>query len=177
VIGRGKEETAACNNFDIKVFELNFTFLILGGFIVFFRPSPYFGVLGILIQALKFSIILRLFGFPFFGLLVTLIYVGGLLVVFLFSTILSAERKPEFKPGELFLFGLGGSFLFLSFMNNNIPLRSPPNINSLPSEFELGELFWSFSLISVGAAWFLLVVLMAVLCVRFEHNQLSLRSI
>ena len=75
----------------IKIIE---SLIIFGGLIILFRGSPYFGLFGVLVQSLGYSIYLFFGELPFFGLLVILVYVGGMLVVFLFSTILSAERYP-----------------------------------------------------------------------------------
>nr|YP_008994252.1 NADH dehydrogenase subunit 6 [Ophiacantha linea]AGQ49786.1 NADH dehydrogenase subunit 6 [Ophiacantha linea] len=157
--------------------ELLFAFLILGGFVIFFSPSPYFGVFGILIQSISFSIIASLFGAPFFGLLIVLIYVGGLLVVFLFSTILSAERNPSSNVQELFLFGLGSCLLGFSFLFSKEVFFDSLDLNSLEVELHLGELFSSMSMVSIGAAWFLLMALMSVLCINFEHSNANLRYI
>lgn len=69
--------------------------IMLGVCIVFARRSPYFGIFGVLLQAVAFSVLLCLLGLPFLGLLTILIYVGGMLIIFLFSTILRAERYPD----------------------------------------------------------------------------------
>lgn len=75
--------------------EIIFGLLIMGGCVVFFSRSPSFGIFGVLLQALAFAGFICLLGLPFFGLLLVLIYIGGMLIVFLFSSLLRAERYPD----------------------------------------------------------------------------------
>ena len=89
--------------------ELIVVSLLVGSIILLFRGSPYFGLFGVLLQSIGFSLYFFLLGLPFFGLLVILVYVGGMLVVFLFSTILSAERYPGSRWREFLIF----SFLII----------------------------------------------------------------
>jgi uncharacterized protein (DUF58 family) len=59
--------------------------------------------LGNLPQVLGLTYFLCFFGVLFIVLLLALVCVGGMLVVFLFFTVLSAERYPELRGEEAFL--------------------------------------------------------------------------
>lgn len=65
-----------------------------GRTLVFYRLSPYYGALGLVLVALSGCLLCRLLGFSFIALILILIYVGGMLVVFVYSTAISAERYP-----------------------------------------------------------------------------------
>nr|YP_010120069.1 NADH dehydrogenase subunit 6 [Amphioplus laevis]QRC36800.1 NADH dehydrogenase subunit 6 [Amphioplus laevis] len=151
--------------------------LILGGLVVFSARSPYYGIFGILLQAISFSGLFCIFGFPFFGLLMILIYVGGMLIIFLFSTVLSAERYPESGWLEVVFFWV--SFSLLSY-----PLVDSwgGELNSLSSlglgnEAGLGEVFSLFGSLTVLVVVVLLVALMVVLAFGFENSEESLRKL
>lgn len=61
---------------------------------MFYSLSPYYGALGLVIVAIGGCVLLRLLGLSFMALILLLMYLGGMLVVFVYSTALSAERYP-----------------------------------------------------------------------------------
>lgn len=69
--------------------------VVTGTAVACFSLSPYFGIFGVLLQSLSFAGLLCYVGLSFFALVVALIYVGGMIIIFLFSAVLSAERYPQ----------------------------------------------------------------------------------
>nr|YP_009110247.1 NADH dehydrogenase subunit 6 [Aphelasterias japonica]AIW65068.1 NADH dehydrogenase subunit 6 [Aphelasterias japonica] len=76
------------------IFYLTFIFMLLGSTLVFYSLSPYYGALGLVIVAMAGCVLCSLVGLSFMALVLLLIYVGGMLVVFVYSSALSAERYP-----------------------------------------------------------------------------------
>ena len=157
--------------------ELISIILILGRTVLVFRGSPYFGLFGVLVQSLGFSFLLFLLGLPFFSLLIVLVYVGGMMVVFLFSTILSAERYPGSSWREFFIFSF---FVFLllapnSFRSFYFSFRS--SLGSLRPELGYSSVFVDLRVITCLIAFILLVGLVVVLVIGFEHGQSNLRKL
>ncbi|WP_411017576.1 NADH-quinone oxidoreductase subunit J, partial [Salmonella sp. s51090] len=71
---------------------------------VFYRLSPYYGALGLVLVAVSGCFLCSLVNLSFVALILLLIYVGGMLVVFVYSTALSAERYPVIrKIKEVFI--------------------------------------------------------------------------
>ena len=69
---------------------------------VFYSLSPYYAALGLVISSLLGCVILGFCGVSFLALLLLLIYMGGMLVVFIYSSALSADRFPVVKKlGEV----------------------------------------------------------------------------
>nr|ALN11775.1 NADH dehydrogenase subunit 6 [Opsaridium microlepis] len=71
------------------------TALILGLIAVASNPTPYFGALGLVVVAGVGCGILVSCGGSFLSIILFLIYLGGMLVVFAYSTALAAESYPE----------------------------------------------------------------------------------
>nr|YP_010466466.1 NADH dehydrogenase subunit 6 [Barilius ardens]UVF28212.1 NADH dehydrogenase subunit 6 [Barilius ardens] len=69
--------------------------LIVGLIAVASNPTPYFGALGLVMVAGVGCGILVSCGGSFLSLILFLIYLGGMLVVFAYSTALAAESYPE----------------------------------------------------------------------------------
>nr|ANX10123.1 NADH dehydrogenase subunit 6 [Cynoglossus joyneri] len=69
--------------------------LILGLVAVASNPSPYFAALGLVMVAGAGCVVLVGYGGTFLSLVLFLIYLGGMLVVFAYTTALAADPYPE----------------------------------------------------------------------------------
>nr|YP_009545853.1 NADH dehydrogenase subunit 6 [Ophioceres incipiens]AYO99645.1 NADH dehydrogenase subunit 6 [Ophioceres incipiens] len=151
--------------------------VVFGSCLLIFSNSPYFGVFGVLTQSLAFSVLLCFFGVPFFGLLIVLIYIGGMLVVFLFSTILSAERYPSTGSWEVLLFSGGLSTFIYPLLYSWETNVESLGFLTLESESNLGEIFGCLGIFTCLVGIVLLVALMVVLTFGFEHGYGQLRKL
>nr|YP_010443020.1 NADH dehydrogenase subunit 6 [Caenopedina pulchella]UTD49270.1 NADH dehydrogenase subunit 6 [Caenopedina pulchella] len=101
------------------VIYLFLNFMLIGSTLVFYSLSPYYSALGLVIVSVSGCMILSLFGSTFIALVLLLVYMGGMLVVFAYSSAISAERFPsvsnfsEVVGLSVFL----SSWVFLSFDN------------------------------------------------------------
>ena len=76
------------------VFILSVIFVI--GFVGFSsKPSPIYGGLGLIVSGGVGCGIVLNFGGSFLGLMVFLIYLGGMMVVFGYTTAMATEQSPE----------------------------------------------------------------------------------
>lgn len=150
----------------------------MGVRLVLVSRSPYFGIFGVLIQAITFALLLCIFGLPFFGLLTVLIYVGGMLIVFLFSTVLGAERYPDSGWYEIPLFSIILWVVRLSLVDSwDITKDLDVTFLRLSLEGKLGSIFSRLGFITLLVGVVLLVALMVVLNFGLEHAQATLRKL
>ena len=93
--------------------------MLFGRTLVFYRLSPYYSALGLVVVSISGCIILSFLGGSFVALVLVLVYMGGMLVVFAYSSAISAERFPSVNNlGEVIgLSVLFSSWVFLSFDN------------------------------------------------------------
>nr|BCO16566.1 NADH dehydrogenase subunit 6 [Diplodactylus vittatus] len=108
-----------------------FFFLLILGLVMGFlgvaaSPSPFFGAMGLVLAAGGGCGVLVMLGGSFISLVLFLIYLGGMLVVFVYSVALAAEPYPEswgdftvgvYLVGFIFFVVVGGLVLgeFVSF--------------------------------------------------------------
>nr|WRW11382.1 NADH dehydrogenase subunit 6 [Afurcagobius suppositus] len=69
--------------------------LLLGVVVVVSNPSPYFAALGLVVVAGMGCGLMIVCGGAFLSLVLFLIYLGGMLVVFAYSSALASEAYPE----------------------------------------------------------------------------------
>nr|ARJ63909.1 NADH dehydrogenase subunit 6 [Phylloscopus burkii] len=67
----------------------------LGGLAVASNPSPYYGVLGLVVASIAGCGWLVSLGVSFVSLVLVMVYLGGMLVVFVYSVALAADPYPE----------------------------------------------------------------------------------
>nr|YP_010001001.1 NADH dehydrogenase subunit 6 [Panurus biarmicus]QOD96939.1 NADH dehydrogenase subunit 6 [Panurus biarmicus] len=79
---------------------------VLGGLAVASNPSPYYGVLGLVVASVAGCGWLVSLGVSFVSLVLVMVYLGGMLVVFVYSVALAADPYPE-AWGDLGVVGYG----------------------------------------------------------------------
>nr|YP_010555952.1 NADH dehydrogenase subunit 6 [Comatella stelligera]UYR95520.1 NADH dehydrogenase subunit 6 [Comatella stelligera] len=155
--------------------------LILGTSLIFYSLSPYFSALGLVIVSISSCIILLQIGMNFIALILLLVYMGGMLVVFIYSSALSAERFPIISNiSEIFFLSIFFVWWFIILFNNE-------NWNSSNNNFDI-----NISLIIEGTSYLyqpsmflffvltcfvLLSTLIAVLNISQENETSSLRAL
>nr|YP_009160576.1 NADH dehydrogenase subunit 6 [Lanius isabellinus]AKR06322.1 NADH dehydrogenase subunit 6 [Lanius isabellinus] len=68
---------------------------VLGGLAVASNPSPYYGVVGLVVASIAGCGWLVSLGVSFMSLVLVMVYLGGMLVVFVYSVALAADPYPE----------------------------------------------------------------------------------
>nr|UFR83392.1 NADH dehydrogenase subunit 6 [Phenacomys intermedius] len=70
------------------------------------KPSPIYGGLCLIVSGCSGCLAVLGFGGSFLGLMVFLIYLGGMMVVFGYTTAMSAEEYPETWVSSWLVFGI-----------------------------------------------------------------------
>lgn len=68
---------------------------VFGGLAVASNPSPYYGVVGLVLASVAGCGWLVSLGVSFVALVLVMVYLGGMLVVFVYSVSLAADPYPE----------------------------------------------------------------------------------
>nr|YP_009318388.1 NADH dehydrogenase subunit 6 [Zenaida macroura]APA16897.1 NADH dehydrogenase subunit 6 [Zenaida macroura] len=93
------------------MFFLGFGF-VLGGLGVASNPSPYYGVVGLIVASVTGCGWLLSLGVSFVSLVLFMVYLGGMLVVFVYSVSLAADPFPE-AWGDWRVVGYGLGFVLV----------------------------------------------------------------
>nr|YP_009543746.1 NADH dehydrogenase subunit 6 [Stereobalanus canadensis]AXY64133.1 NADH dehydrogenase subunit 6 [Stereobalanus canadensis] len=82
--------------------------LVGGGSLVLMSGTPYFSALGLVFTVCGFGGLLMMEGGVFVGLVLILMYVGGMMVVFVYTVALAADRYPVVGVGVTGVFVFTG---------------------------------------------------------------------
>nr|YP_010029144.1 NADH dehydrogenase subunit 6 [Hybomys planifrons]QOU10045.1 NADH dehydrogenase subunit 6 [Hybomys planifrons] len=93
------------------IFLLSLLFLA-GSIGLALKPSPIYGGLGLIISGFVGCVMVLGLGGSFLGLMVFLIYLGGMMVVFGYTTAMATEEYPETWGSNWLIF----SFLIVGFL-------------------------------------------------------------
>nr|YP_009110581.1 NADH dehydrogenase subunit 6 [Chrysolampis mosquitus]AIY15488.1 NADH dehydrogenase subunit 6 [Chrysolampis mosquitus] len=85
---------------------------VLGGLAVASNPSPYYGVVGLVLSSVVGCGWLVSLGVSFVSLVLFMVYLGGMLVVFVYSVSLAADPFPE-AWGDWRVMGYGLGFVLV----------------------------------------------------------------
>nr|YP_010035248.1 NADH dehydrogenase subunit 6 [Limosa haemastica]QRZ02522.1 NADH dehydrogenase subunit 6 [Limosa haemastica] len=85
---------------------------VLGGLAVASNPSPYYGVVGLVLASVVGCGWLMSLGVSFVSLVLFMVYLGGMLVVFVYSVSLAADPFPE-TWGDWRVVGYGMGFVLV----------------------------------------------------------------
>lgn len=80
------------------------------------KPSPIYGGVGLIVSGAVGCGIVVSFGGSFLGLIVFLIYLGGMLVVFGYTTAIATEQYPEAWVSNLVVMGSFAVGLVVEFL-------------------------------------------------------------
>lgn len=80
------------------------------------KPSPIYGGVGLIVSGGIGCGIIVSFGGSFLGLIVFLIYLGGMLVVFGYTTAIATEQYPEAWVSNIVVFGSFTVGLIMEFL-------------------------------------------------------------
>nr|AGZ18940.1 NADH dehydrogenase subunit 6 [Dermophis mexicanus] len=149
------------------VIFLGFSGMMLGMIGVASNPSPYFAALGLVIAASSGCWILGCLSMTFSSLLLSLVYLGGMLVVFAYSAAMAAEPFPE-AWGNLYviyyMFVYGCVLLIVwGFVNIDVVL-SAGDFSMIRCDWgAVSNLYCSGGWVLLFLGWVLLVTLFVVL--------------
>nr|AKL78590.1 NADH dehydrogenase subunit 6 [Glaucidium brodiei brodiei] len=140
--------------------------LILGGLVVASSPSPYYGVVGLVLGSVSGCIWLLSLGFSFVSLVLFMVYLGGMLVVFVYSVALAADPFPEGGAGVWLGYGLSAVLVCmgLGWLGLDAGTVDSEGVFLMRLDFSGVSLFYSCGVgVFLMAGWGLLVSLFVVL--------------
>nr|YP_010587545.1 NADH dehydrogenase subunit 6 [Mordacia mordax]YP_010587558.1 NADH dehydrogenase subunit 6 [Mordacia praecox]WAB46102.1 NADH dehydrogenase subunit 6 [Mordacia mordax]WAB46115.1 NADH dehydrogenase subunit 6 [Mordacia praecox] len=165
-----------------------FIMFLLGVVVVIMSPSPYFSALGLVFVAVSGCLSVLYFGGTFLSLVLVLLYLGGMMVVFVYSAALAADPYPEVFGGRLLWFimicmvcmGIFGVIYFggHDFLNLSVNCDGVKFIGGIFGGEWLGvTTFYEAGFVLVLSGWALLICLFSVLEVVRGVNRGVLRAV
>nr|YP_009730390.1 NADH dehydrogenase subunit 6 [Stephanometra indica]QHT54555.1 NADH dehydrogenase subunit 6 [Stephanometra indica] len=160
---------------------LSIIFILFGSSLVFYSLSPYFSAIGLIIVSISGCLLLSQLNISFLALILLLIYIGGMLIVFIYSSALTNDRFPTISNSNEII--ILSSFLIfwtaILFNNNNWNNINLNNNLSNSIDIEGASYLFHISMIPffILTGYILLIALIAVLNISFNNENLALNAI
>nr|YP_009353567.1 NADH dehydrogenase subunit 6 [Ichthyomyzon gagei]ATB56143.1 NADH dehydrogenase subunit 6 [Ichthyomyzon castaneus]AQX92054.1 NADH dehydrogenase subunit 6 [Ichthyomyzon gagei]ATB56145.1 NADH dehydrogenase subunit 6 [Ichthyomyzon castaneus]ATB56147.1 NADH dehydrogenase subunit 6 [Ichthyomyzon castaneus]ATB56149.1 NADH dehydrogenase subunit 6 [Ichthyomyzon gagei] len=164
-----------------------FMMFLLGVVVVVLSPSPYYSALGLVFVAVSGCFIILYHGGTFLSLVLVLLYLGGMMVVFVYSAALAADPYPEVLGGRVVWFFLICVLCvcFVGYMSFNglffNVLVEYEGVNYTGGVFGVEWLgattLYEMGVILMLAGWSLLICLFSVLVVVQGLSRGALRAV
>nr|YP_010605986.1 NADH dehydrogenase subunit 6 [Zygometra comata]WAN81305.1 NADH dehydrogenase subunit 6 [Zygometra comata] len=155
--------------------------LLFGSSLVFYSLSPYFSALGLISVSISGCFLLSQLNTSFLALILLLIYIGGMLIVFIYSSALTNDRFPSTSnPNEILTLSLFFIiWTIIIFNNNNWNILNQNNSLSNSIDIEGTSYLFHQNMIIyfLLTGYILIIALIAVLNISFNNENLSLRAI
>nr|ASK09401.1 NADH dehydrogenase subunit 6 [Acentrogobius viridipunctatus] len=162
--------------------------LLLGLIVVASNPSPYFAALGLVVVSGMGCGLMMMCGGAFLSLILFLIYLGGMLVVFAYSSALASEPHPEtfgsprvVANSVVYFVGvvLGGWFMLGGWFEGvGVGVNQVSELSVLRGDLAgVALMYSSGGFVLVVAAWVLLLTLFVVLEVVRGASRGALRAV
>nr|YP_007475278.1 NADH dehydrogenase subunit 6 [Amoya chusanensis]AGC93512.1 NADH dehydrogenase subunit 6 [Amoya chusanensis] len=162
--------------------------VLLGLIVVASNPSPYFAALGLVVVSGMGCGLMMLCGGAFLSLILFLIYLGGMLVVFAYSSALASEPYPETWGSPrvainslVYFVGVvvGASYVLGGWLGGlGVGLNQVAELSVLRGDLAgVALMYSSGGWILVVAAWVLLLTLFVVLEVVRGLSRGALRAV
>nr|BBH37251.1 NADH dehydrogenase subunit 6 [Priolepis latifascima] len=162
--------------------------MLVGVFVVISNPSPYFAALGLVVFAGMGCGLTTACGATFLALVLFLIYLGGMLVVFAYTSALASDPYPEVweSPGAgvgglsyvAAVFGGVGVFWVSWFSNIGFLGLGLAQVTAAGEEFfGVAALYGGGGGVLVLTAWMMLVMLFVVLELTRGGSRGALRGV
>nr|WNH20488.1 NADH dehydrogenase subunit 6 [Bathygobius cotticeps] len=162
--------------------------LLLGLIVVASNPSPYFAALGLVVVSGMGCGLMVVCGGTFLSLVLFLIYLGGMLVVFAYSSALASERFPETwgsprvaanSVGYMLAVLIGGGYFLGGWWGWGGSGSGPySQVSSVRGDLVgVAAMYSSGGWVLVVGAWVLLLTLFVVLEVVRGSSRGALRAV
>nr|YP_637100.1 NADH dehydrogenase subunit 6 [Gavia pacifica]QBP39453.1 NADH dehydrogenase subunit 6 [Gavia pacifica]BAE95717.1 NADH dehydrogenase subunit 6 [Gavia pacifica] len=160
----------------------------LGGLAVASNPSPYYGVVGLVLASVVGCGWLLSLGVSFVSLVLFMVYLGGMLVVFVYSVSLAADPFPE-AWGDWRVVGYGVGFTlvlvvgvavggFVEWWKLGVVTVDGGGMFSVRLDFSGVAMFYSYGVgMFLVAGWGLLLTLFVVLELVRGLSRGALRAV
>nr|QKJ80218.1 NADH dehydrogenase subunit 6 [Florometra sp. BMK-2020] len=153
---------------------------LFGSSLVFYSISPYFSALGLVTVSISSCLLLSYLNINFLALILLLVYMGGMLIVFIYSSALTNDRFPQISNineiALLSLFFLIWTNILINnenwISNNNNNITNSINIEGTSYLFHQ-----SLAIYFILSGYILLITLIAVLNISSNNEYSSLRAI